>query len=368
MHDVRAALLAGGRGERMGRLTDVMCKPMVPYAGCCRLVDFSVANAVRSGVAEVVVLSRHLERDLIDHLLRWWDGTGGLHVHLGPYETMIDPARRRDGLPASLPLPTRAQERGTADALQSNAEWLFAPGCRDVLVQHADHVYSFDYRPMTRMHREMAADVTIGVQPIERRFVRLFGMVEVDQDNKVRSLVEKPAEPTSDLIFTAFCLFRIDVLQEVLTALAGLPADGWHHDVSRDILPYMIAQGYHVRAFPVSGYWADIGTVERYLLGHLELVRSPASLPLSELPRTLPGACPELTGPDRVIASGPLPSRACVRESVLYPGTVLQPGARIERSVVLPGARVNAGVQLQDTIVLASENVTDSRSGLAGLT
>jgi ADP-glucose pyrophosphorylase len=49
MRDVRAALLAGGRGERMGRLTDAVCKPLVPYAGGCRLVDFSVANVVRSG-------------------------------------------------------------------------------------------------------------------------------------------------------------------------------------------------------------------------------------------------------------------------------------------------------------------------------
>ena len=42
--DVRAALLAGGLGERMGKVTDAVCKPMVPYAGACRLVDFSVAN------------------------------------------------------------------------------------------------------------------------------------------------------------------------------------------------------------------------------------------------------------------------------------------------------------------------------------
>src|SRR5690242_21205842 len=89
MHDVRAALLAGGRGERMGRLTDAVCKPMVPYAGSCRLVDFSMVNAVRSGVPETVVMSQHLERDLIDHLLRRWDGRGGMHVHLGPYEGML---------------------------------------------------------------------------------------------------------------------------------------------------------------------------------------------------------------------------------------------------------------------------------------
>jgi len=368
MHDVRAALLAGGRGERMGRLTDDVCKPMVPYAGGCRLVDFSVANAVRSGLPEIVVMSRHLERDLLDHLVRCWDGRGGLHVHLGPYEGLVNGADRRAGLPADMELPARPPEHGTADALLTNAEWLFAGDCRDILVLHADHVYSFDYRPMLAAHREAGADVTIGVQRIERRFVRLFGMVEVDADMRVSSLVEKPAEPVSDLVFTAFCLFRADVLEKVLAVLAARPDGEWQHDISRDVLPFMISEGCHVRAFPVGGYWADIGTVERYLLGHHVLVRSPAALPLTDVPRTLPGARPTLRFPGSVIASEPVPAGALARESVLYPGSILEPGAEAERSVVLPGARVGAGVRVTDTVVLPGEHLTQSRSGLADLT
>ncbi len=367
LSDVRAALLAGGRGERMGRLTEAVCKPMVPYAGGCRLVDFSIANAVRSGLSELVLMSQHLERDLIDHLLRHWDGRGGMHVHLGPYEKLVDRSGRGGGLPADLVLPARPAERGTADALLANAEWLFAPGCRDLLVQHADHVYLFDYRPMVREHRRTGAAVTIGVQRIELRFVHLFGMAEVGEDGRVLSLVEKPAEPTSDLIFTAFCLFRADVLQRVLTVLSRLPAGQWQHDISRDILPFMISEGYDVRAFPVTSYWADIGTAERYLLGHLNLVRAPGALPLNDLPRTLPGARPGLTVPPGVVSSGRLPAGARVRESVLYPGSVLEPGAHVERSVVLPGAVVTASARLYDTIALPGERLTGPRSGLAGL-
>jgi len=368
MRDVRAALLSGGRGERMGRLTDTECKPMVPYAGGCRLVDFSVANVARSGVPQMVVMSQHLEHDLINHLLRRWDGCSGLHVHLGPYESVLGQAGRGDGLPDGMPLPPRPPERGTADALLTNAEWLFTGDCRDLLILHADHVYSFGYAPMLRAHRDAAADVTIGVQRIERRFVKLFGMVEVDQEHRVRRLVEKPPDPTSDLIFTAFCLFRADVLEKVLDVLSRRGDDGWQHDISRDVLPYMIAEGYNVRAFPVSGYWADIGTVERYLLGHRELIRSPAGLPLTDLPLTLPGARPRLVTPENVITSGPLPPRAHVRESVLYPGSVIEPGARVERSVVLPGARVGAGAELLDTVALSGEHLTEPRSGVGALT
>ncbi|MEO6084700.1 MAG: sugar phosphate nucleotidyltransferase, partial [Umezawaea sp.] len=88
MDDVRAALLAGGLGERMGTLTARTCKPLVPYAASCRLVDFSVDNALRSGIPELVLMSLHRERDLIDHLLRHWDGSG-LRVHFGPHDELV---------------------------------------------------------------------------------------------------------------------------------------------------------------------------------------------------------------------------------------------------------------------------------------
>jgi valienol-1-phosphate guanylyltransferase len=362
MRDVRAALLAGGLGERMGRLTDEVCKPLVPYAASCRLVDFSVANAARSGIAEVVLMSLHRERDLVDHLAAHWDGRG-VRIHFGPHDALV----RSGGLPPGAALPARPPEAGTADALLANAEWVFAPGARDVLVQHADHVYTFDYGPMVAAHREAGADVTIGVQRIERRFVRLFGMVEVDADLRVRRLVEKPAEPTSDLVFTAFCLFRADVLEKVLGSLAALGEDGWRHDISRDVLPTMIAEGRRVLAYPVPGYWADIGTVERYHLEQLRLLDRPSPLPPERVPRTLAAAPPRLD-PHGLVGAGVLvPDGAVVRSSVLYPGCVVEPGARVSRSVVLPGARVRAGVTLTGTVAAAGEDLRVSRTGVADL-
>jgi glucose-1-phosphate adenylyltransferase len=362
--DVRAALLAGGLGERMGRLTDDTCKPLVPYAASCRLLDFSMANAVRSGIPEVVLLSMHRERDLVDYLAAHWDGAG-IRVNFGPHDDLV----RSGGAPPGVPLPPRPAEAGTADALLNNAEYLFAPGVRDVLVQHADHVYTFDYGPMVEAHRRAGADVTIGVQRIERRFVHLFGMVEVDADLRVRRLVEKPADPTSDLVFTAFCLFRTEVLEEVLIALAALGEEGWQHDISRDVLPRMIAERRHVLAYPISGYWADIGTVERYHLEQMKLLDRPAPMPAAHLPRTLTGAPPRYDPGLGSLVGGDVdvPDGAAVRSSVLFPGCVVEPGAAVERSVVLPGARVRSGVSLRGAVAAAGEDVTSPRTGLADL-
>lgn len=362
MRDVRAALLAGGLGERMGRLTDEVCKPMVPYAGACRLVDFSVRNAAASGIPELVLLSMHRERDLIDHLAAHWDGAG-IRVHFGPHDELV----RSGTLPPGALLPARPAERGTADALLTNAGYLFAPGATDILVQHADHVYDLDYGPMLDAHRRTGADVTIGVQRIARRFVRLFGMVEVDDDLRVRRLEEKPADPTSDLIFTAFCLFRIDALGGVLDELRRRGEDGWQHDISRDVLPAMIDGGYRVLAHPIEGYWADIGTVERYHLEQLNLLARPHPMPPEALPHTLPGARPEYHPGLRSLVSGAPPEGARVHQSVLFGGCVVEPGAVLERAVVLPGARVRAGVRVADSVVAEGEELTSSRHGVADL-
>ncbi|MFB9903396.1 sugar phosphate nucleotidyltransferase [Allokutzneria oryzae] len=356
---VRGGLLAGGLGERMGPLTARVCKPLVPYAASCRLVDFSMANSVRSGLPEVVLLSLHREADLVRHLLTHWDSSP-TRVHFGPHDEWV---RTRE---FDL-LPERPAERGTADALLSNAEYLFAPGASDVLVQHADHVYLFDYAPMVAAHRASGAHCTIGVQRIERKYVKLFGMVDVDSDLRVRALVEKPADPTSDLIFTAFCLFRIDALQEVLAGLVARGEDGWQHDISRDVLPEMIRQGRPVSAFPVEGYWADIGTVDRYHSEQLKLLARPHPMDPSLLPRTLSPSAPQYMSDVDSLVGEAVPPGAVVESSVLHPGCVVEPGAKVLRSVVLPGAVVPAGVTVRDSIVLADEHLRSDREGLSPL-
>src|SRR5882757_4192518 len=90
MDDVRAVLLAGGEGRRMGRLGHGRLKPLIPFGGSSRLIDFSLANARRSGFDDVLLLSQYEERQLMDDLHGVWNALPGFRVHFGPY----DPAYR----------------------------------------------------------------------------------------------------------------------------------------------------------------------------------------------------------------------------------------------------------------------------------
>ncbi len=335
----------------MGRLGRGRLKPLVPFGGACRLVDFSLTNSRASGLREVLLLSQYEERRLMDDLHAVWNKQSGFRVHFGPYN---DAYALRGEVPATLPERTWPEERGTADALIRKERYVFGDSARDVLVLHADHVYRFDYREMLREHRASGAALTLAYQRIERRYVHLFGMVEFDAAGDLTRFQEKPAEPESDLVFAAFCLFHAPTLHRYLELLDGT---GWQHDISRDVIPAMLAGGERIRGHRVPGYWADIGTVERYHRAHRLLLRDDPSIHLADLPRTVRSEVPlrkinNEMGVRRSLVPADLVNDGVIEESVLFPGVRVGAGATVRDSVLLPGAVVEPGAEITSSIVL----------------
>lgn len=355
---VRPVLLAGGEGRRMGPLGHGRLKPLIPFGGRARLIDFSLANARRSGFDQVLLLSQHEERMLMDDLQRVWNTDAGFRVHFGPY----DAAYRAAGpgrLPVELPERTWAPERGTADALIRKAPFVFGPGRAEVLMLHADHVYAFDYGDMIRRHRADRAALTLSYQRIERRYVHLFGMVEFDDGGNLTKFIEKPAEPTSDLIFAAFCVFDAAILHRYLEILDGT---SWQHDISCDVIPAMLNAGERIRGYEVADYWADIGTVDRFHLAHRGLVRERPTMRIDQMPHTVRPTVPvrRVTDAPGVVSSllaSDVVNDGLIEQSTVFAGARVGRGAVVRDCVLLPGAHVPVGARLESAIVLEDGTV-----------
>ena len=337
----------------MGRLGHGRLKPLVPFGGSCRLIDFSLANAAASGLDEVLLLSQYEERQLMDDLYRtWW--RPGFRVHFGPYDHYY---LEGDGY---RPLASAGPpERGTADALIRKAPFVFGPAASEVLVLHADHVYRFDYGPLIERHRTHGAALTVAYQRIERRYVHLFGMVDFDAAGQLTSFVEKPAEPTSDLVFAAFCVFDAATLHRYLEKLDGT---GWQHDISRDVIPAMLAGGERILGHEVPGHWEDIGTVDRYHRAHVALTSGESGLTSRQLPCIIrPDVPRELVvsalGIERSVVPADLVNAGRIDRSVAFPGVRIGAGALVSRCVLLPGATVPAGAEIDSAIVLEDGHV-----------
>lgn len=333
MEGLIAAVLAGGRGERLGHLTADMPKPLVPYAGSCRMIDFSLENCRRSGVTETVLMAKHLEDPLAEYLDAQWSSS--LRLNLG------------HSVPGGQAI---IEEKGTADALINNRPFLDQDWTRDILVLHSDHIYNFDYRPMYAHHLERRAALTIGYQRIPREFVSLFGMTEFDASGNLRAFVEKPVNPTSDCVFTAVAIFNKDI---VYRYLGDLSAGEWKHDISFDLIPAMLEQGEVIVGFPFEDYWEDIGTSARYHSAHMRLIEDSSHL---QAPITLSGARDMVrtsgAKKDQVIMPGALVgSEFSARRSCLFPGCTIGRTAHIENSVVLPGSMIDEGEYLHGMLV-----------------
>ncbi|HIC93144.1 MAG TPA: glucose-1-phosphate adenylyltransferase, partial [Anaerolineae bacterium] len=255
---VLALILAGGEGTRLSILTEKRAKPAVPFAGKYRIIDFTLSNCVNSGIYSVGILTQYRPRSLNDHIRRGrpWD----LDRSLEGGVTMLQPYRgRRD----------EDWYKGTADAVYQNLDFVLRQKSDYVLILAGDHVYKMNYEYMITFHEEKRADLTVAAINVSPEEAHRFGILTVDDDWWVLDFQEKPAEPKSTLASMGIYVFNTNVLAERLEEDARRRTS---HDFGRDIIPRMVAEGASVYAYPFSGYWVDVGTIEAYWRANMDLL------------------------------------------------------------------------------------------------
>ena len=72
-----AVVLAGGRGTRLGPLTDSRAKPAVPFGGKFRIIDFALSNCLNSGIRRIGIATQYRSHGLIHHIQRGWSFLDG---------------------------------------------------------------------------------------------------------------------------------------------------------------------------------------------------------------------------------------------------------------------------------------------------
>lgn len=343
-----AFLLAGGQGTRLHELTQGECKPALHFAGLHRIVDFTMANAVASGVQRMLVATQFQPGTLTRHLNAVW-----LPAFPGAGLMMRD-ARQLAGAGGYA---------GTADAVRANIAALDAMDAREVLVLAADHVYSMDYRALIDEHRRSSAKVTVAALPVPIDGASEFGIIAADGDGRITRFDEKPAIPApmagaNDRALASMGIYVCDWrwLRDVLMRHPDM-LDFGHH-----VLPHAVEGGIAgVYGFGQEGqvpYWRDVGTLDVYRLAALDFTG-----------RTPPFGRPVVPGIPRLLPADVAVSRSRFGAELETGGMrILSPLLRsgdparwavLDRSVLLPGARVAPGVRLTDCIVGAGTSVPE---------
>ncbi len=340
-----AMILAGGEGSRLTVLSEQRAKPAVPFAGKFRIIDFTLSNCVNSGIHTVGVLTQYRPHSLNEHI--------GIGKPWG-----LD--RSRGGVRLLPPYHGRGQQRwfaGTADAIYQNLAFIRDHSAEAVLILSGDHIYKMDYQKMVETHQQSEADLTVAIMevPIEEAF--RFGIMKVDERNRIVEFYEKPKDPSKgNLASLGIYIFDARALAEHLTAGIEKHSD---LDFGKHVIPAMIEAGARVFAHRFAGYWVDVGTIDSYWATNLDLAKQSAALdlygdrwPILTRSEERPAV---KVGPQGRI-EGSLVSNGCVikglvRNSVLSPGVQVSPGAVVENSVVMNDTWVGPGARLERVVI-----------------
>jgi glucose-1-phosphate adenylyltransferase len=365
--DALALVLAGGRGSRLGPLTDWRAKPAVPFGGKFRIIDFSLSNCVNSGVRRIGICTQYKAQSLIRHVQRGWsflDGRFQEFVELLPAQQRV----------------TVEWYRGTADAVYQNLDILRRHAPKYVLILAGDHVYKMDYARMLAEHVSRGADASIACVDVPIELANQYGVMALDERARVSRFDEKPANPTpapgrTDVALASMGIYAFDAafLYEELVRDAADPDSG--HDFGRDIIPSMIARGCNVygHRFPdscvniVEGrpYWRDVGTIDAYWEANLDLTHVTPDLnlydhawPIWTWQEQLPPAKFVFEHPDRagmaldsLVSGGCIISGSAVRRSLLFSSVHVHSYCDIEDSVILPNVEVHRHVRLRKCVI-----------------
>jgi glucose-1-phosphate adenylyltransferase len=350
--DVLTLVLAGGKGTRLEPLTRDRAKPAVPFGGLYRIIDFTLSNCINSGLRRVLVLTQYKARSLDRHLAAAWTF---LTRQLDEYVEALPPQQRID----------ENWYKGTADAIYQNIYTIEKADPRYIVVLAGDHVYKMDYSGMVRSHLDRQADITIGCIPVPRADGSRFGIMQIDDEERVTAFLEKPADPPAMPGDPAQCLasmgiyvFTARLLYELLCQDATSIRS--NHDFGSDIIPHVLKShrvfGYRFedRNKKDVPYWRDVGTIDAYYQANMDLIAVDPVLNLYDRDWTIRTFQPQLPPPKFVHSEQD--RRGEAHMSMVCQGCIIS-GAHVQGSILSPNVRVNSYAHVEASLLFDGVDV-----------
>lgn len=363
-----AFVLAGGRGSRLKELTDARAKPAVYFGGKTRIIDFALSNAINSGIRKMAIATQYKAHSLIRHCQRGWSF---FRAERNEY---------LDILPASQRVEENKWYLGTADAVTQNIDIVDSYDVDYVLILAGDHIYKMDYEIMIRQHVESGADVTVGCLTVPRNEASAFGVMDIDNDDRILSFLEKPADPPGTpedpdmtLASMGIYVFAWPFLRQLLLEDAENPDS--KHDFGGDLIPHIVKNGKAMahrfstscvrHRTEVPAYWRDVGTVDAYWKANIDLTNFDPELnlwdrnwPIWTYSESVPPAKFIHDKPDRrgtavssLISGGCIVSGTNIRNSLLFTQVHTNSYATLDHAVVLPYVTIERSAQLKNVVI-----------------
>jgi glucose-1-phosphate adenylyltransferase len=374
--DSLVIVLAGGAGERLYPLTRERAKPAVFFGGPYRIIDFVLSNCINSGLRRIFIATQYKSLSLNRHIRMGWSIVS---EELGEFIEILPPQKRVG----------EQWYQGTADAVYQNLYSILRENPLHLIVLSGDHVYKMDYARMLHFHADRRAAATLAAIEVPIADASRFGIVSIDEDERIIGFQEKPYAPSAlpgspdfSAASMGVYIFDTDVLVRALEADAACQTT---HDFGRDIIPALIRQVpvYAYRFYDenkkASKYWRDIGTLDAYFEANMDLCRvnpefnlydpewplrtyQPQAPPAKFVFADVGRRCGQAL--DSIISPGCIVSGSGIYGSVLCPNVRVHSFCHIEQCILMPGVRVGRHARVRRAIV--DRDVLIPRGALIG--
>ena len=320
---MKAVILAGGKGTRLRPLTLHTPKPIVPILDR-PFLSFQIELLRQSGISEII-LSLSYQPRRIEEI--FGDGSD---------------------LDLKILYTTEPEPLGTAGAVKKAEPFL----ADRTVVFNGDVLSDIDLSAVLAQHERTKAKATIVLTPVENPSA--YGLVEVESDGRVRRFLEKPSydEITCDTINAGIYVLEPETL-------AFIPA-GKNYSFERGVFPTFLRENIPFYAYVHRGYWIDIGTPEKYLKAHQDILSGAARLKGFE--RKPDGiyidAAASVDDPSSVLGPSFIGAGSTVKRgahiepfAVLGQNCLIEEGATVADSVLWSNVRVGEHARIQGSLV-----------------
>src|SRR5918995_1811745 len=233
---MKAIMLAGGKGTRLRPLTIHTPKPIVPIFER-PFLHYQLDLLKQVPEIDEVVLSLNYQPRRIEEIFGD-GGESGLSIRY-----VVEP----------VPLGTGGAVRYAGESLHES-----------VVVFNGDVLTEVDLAAVIRLHRERKAKATIVLTPVDNPTA--FGLVETDDQGNIKRFLEKPKpeEITTHNINAGIYVLEPETFDRI-------PKDT-PYSIERSYFPSLVERGETFVAYVYDGYWIDIGTPEKYMQVHRDIM------------------------------------------------------------------------------------------------
>ena len=224
---MKAFILAAGKGERLGSLTETIPKPMLEVAGK-PILEHNILMCKKAGVQDIFINLHHLPDKITSY---FGDGTKlGVNIHYNFEPELL----------------------GTAGGILFFLDNFKA---EPYYVIYGDNYTEFDLIDLKNYHESVNSDYTITLHWVDD--IRHSGVVDLFDDGRINKFVEKPnmKQPVGGWVNSGIYLINPNVIDNLVKQ---------YFDFAYDVIPQVLIRNQKLYGYKIKNDLWAIDTPELF--------------------------------------------------------------------------------------------------------